>query len=313
MNHKYIKQSKLVKELNGDTQVFPDKFNKIKTKQITQFVIENNKDLSNCLDMLRYFMVDELPKEIFDYLNRSDVDHDEIKEILNINFKDFFNKELNDYLFVNSRVFLSNYDKINQIPDKVLFGIRVYNIMDLCLVKKYDGDKQFTTKEIKKFEDDTLECLKKERPEWFNGGIYNVKEYCDLFDQYYDAIKWEHLCKDDEEIERLKELSSSFDNHYNQLHNDVDIKNDDFLDYTKSLDGQMTDSIFDGYNETIIHVDGCLIKQIGITDVICIVPKNNSKEGYYELYQLGLRLVTEGRLYKSDLDWTDYNCDCEYK
>jgi hypothetical protein len=78
MNHNCIKQSKLVEELNGDTQVFPDKFNKIKTKQITQFVIENNKDLSNCLNMLRHLMVDEFPKEIFDYLNRSNVDHDEI-------------------------------------------------------------------------------------------------------------------------------------------------------------------------------------------------------------------------------------------
>jgi hypothetical protein len=218
--------------------------------------------------------------------------------MLNVDFKDFFNKELNNYLLVNSRV---------------LFGIRVNNIMDLCLVKKYDGDKQFTTKEIKKFEDETLECLKKERSEWFNGGIYNVEEYSDLYDQYYDTIKCEHLCKEDEEIDRLKELGLSFDDHYNQLHDDIDIKNKFSLDHTRSLDGQITDSILTDCYETIIHVDGFLVKLIGYTGEISILPKNNSKEGYCELYKLGLRLVEERRINNSDFNWLYYDCDCEYK
>ena len=63
MNHESIKNSNLVKELDSNVACVPNKYKNIKTKQIIQFVIENDQDLYNCLDMLRYFMSDDIPKK----------------------------------------------------------------------------------------------------------------------------------------------------------------------------------------------------------------------------------------------------------
>ena len=41
--------------------------------------------------------------------------------------------------------------------------------------------------------------------------------------------------------------------------------------------------------------------------------KNNSKEGYFELYKFGLELAENGRINKSDFEWVYYDCDCEYR
>ena len=314
MNHESIKNSKLAKELSNNTACTPDKYNKIKTKQITQFIIENDQDLYNCLDMLRYFMSDDIPKEVYEYLDKPDIDHDQIKKMLDKDFKDFFNERLNDYLLMKSAAFLNNYNKINKIPEKFSFGIKISSIHDLCLHKKYEGDNQFTTKEIKYFEDETLISLKKERPEWFNGGVYNVEEYSDLYDQYYDAIKWEYLCKEDEEIEKLKESGQYFENHYRILYDDIDIKNKIALDNTKPLDEQISTQILTDCYESIIHVNGFLVRQLGYDEFEhTILPKNNSKEGYFELYKFGLELVENGRINKSDFEWVYYDCDCEYR
>ena len=44
-----------------------------------------------------------------------------------------------------------------------------------------------------------------------------------------------------------------------------------------------------------------------------IYQKNNSKEGYFELYKLGLKLKKSDRIKYSNFNWVYLDCDCEYK
>ena len=63
MNIDCINNSEFAKEF-GQVQMVYDKFKHVKTK--TVFNIENKKDLFDCLEMLRFSMVKELPNEVIE-------------------------------------------------------------------------------------------------------------------------------------------------------------------------------------------------------------------------------------------------------
>ena len=65
MNIDCINNSEFAKEF-GQVQMVYNKFKHVKTK--TVFNIENKKDLFDCLEMLRFSMVKELPNEVIEYL-----------------------------------------------------------------------------------------------------------------------------------------------------------------------------------------------------------------------------------------------------
>ena len=80
-----IRNSKLIKEFDDDTIPIPKKFMLTEYKTIVTYklVIDSDSTLYNILEKLRYYMVDDLPDEVYDYvLENSHLNFD--------NFKDFF-------------------------------------------------------------------------------------------------------------------------------------------------------------------------------------------------------------------------------
>ena len=84
-----IRNSKLVKEIKDDGKVvIPTKYKitKVKPRIVYDFIIENDEDFREVMNQLRYYMVDELPYDIYKYVfdNQPDID----------DFEDFFYDEL---------------------------------------------------------------------------------------------------------------------------------------------------------------------------------------------------------------------------
>lgn len=66
-----LKKSRYCKEFSESDSVLVPKKHKIQNIKVTRiftFEIKNNQDLIQTLDNLRYWMVDDLPYEIYDYV-----------------------------------------------------------------------------------------------------------------------------------------------------------------------------------------------------------------------------------------------------
>ena len=82
-----FKKSRLVEQFDDEITI-PKKyvFTNFKIKIQYEIIITNNNDFKKVMDQLRYFMLEELPHEIYDYVIKNKPDLSD--------FKDFFFEEL---------------------------------------------------------------------------------------------------------------------------------------------------------------------------------------------------------------------------
>ena len=80
---KCIKESMLLGNIGNDLNI-PNRFSKIKTEK--KILIENDQDLRNTLELLRFHMVKETPKEVKEYIA---LNFDNCRYILK-DFSDFY-------------------------------------------------------------------------------------------------------------------------------------------------------------------------------------------------------------------------------
>ena len=195
MNHSCIKQSKLIetmsKDESFDISVLPSKYQNIKTEQVTKFVIKNNQDLFDCLDFLRYMMIEEIPKEVFDYIK--DQDYDEMDKIINTQFQDFHNKELNDYVVTNSKEFKKLFDRGDYVGEST-YGLVIENIHQLVFkgIMYEDEDESY------RIYNETTKIVRKKYPELFDEDGAVIEEKYDKYDEMHD-LEWNILRENESE------------------------------------------------------------------------------------------------------------------
>ena len=102
----------------------------IKTKTVTQIVIENNSDLKNTLEFLRYHMIDDIPTVVVDYIRNN---YDECKYVID-NFKDYhYDFLINCNVIIDARLYsdilsITKFIEKNQY-NKVGFIVKQTDVM----------------------------------------------------------------------------------------------------------------------------------------------------------------------------------------
>ena len=83
-------------------------------------------------------MIDEIPEEVFDYIN--DQDNDTISKIINEQFKDFVNEKLSRFIIENSSEFKDLFER-GPIDNPSLFGLVIcYADINRLVFKDYNDE-----------------------------------------------------------------------------------------------------------------------------------------------------------------------------
>lgn len=88
-----VKKSELFRELNIEISSVPQQyqFDNDDIEVVAKLKIKDNGDFVKILDKLRFWMIDKIPTEIFDYALKN---RDTLSNIDLNNFKDFYYEEL---------------------------------------------------------------------------------------------------------------------------------------------------------------------------------------------------------------------------
>lgn len=307
MNHNCIEQSKLLETMEGefDKSTIPTKYQNIKTKQVVNFVIENNQDLINCLDFLRYMMIDDIPQEVYDYMKSQN--SDEIREILNEQFKDFHNKKLKNFLILSKEFdkFFGNFNDVDIKEFRSIFNRGDYvgeNQFGLVISpsdisKLVFKDTEYEDENIlcDRIYDKTHEIMKKKYPELFNenGKVIEEKwdEYKELQELVLNKVWTEEFKKYDEE----QEMSEVYDDIHIRYRDKTLNKIYDSKEGRIPKDFMTDDSAY-SKRRHLYQFDCFTISEHALSSVCCeneLILKANSD---LELYILYKKLLKQGRL-----------------
>jgi hypothetical protein len=324
MNHNCILESELVESLKSEDDlvdiksILPTKYKNIKSKEIVQFVIENNEDLIACLDFLRYCMAKKIPPEIFNYIK--DNQSDELVDIIHTQFKDFFNVELSDFLIENNSEFNKLFPRGGYSVSESLNGLvipycnidmlvfRNSRIPDYEVLEDLHEDNNIWDKITKQVDI----ILREKYPEMYNKETNKIID--DMLEKYYELSEIES-----EKLWEIKEKKALQLHHKSTFYDDVEISYDD-------LDSRNGDIIPYNFmsNEKVaprgrwfktmyqfkhFAIKGFDLRGVCCTDS-CVIQSDGSD---FELFKLYKKLIKQKRITVDDdtyIGWLSKTCHC---
>ena len=173
-----LKNSKLVKTIGESTISIPKKFKftKFKKRVTYDIIIENNNDLYEVINQLRFYMVEEVPYEVYDYILNC---YNKSFPVLSLpdlsNYKDFFYDELSSLcLSDNDKTVEACIKKNNLKFAKYLFSRNFFfSSKSIDIACKYGHIDM-----IKLLRKNNIECKSTAISSAISGNQFDTVKYC---------------------------------------------------------------------------------------------------------------------------------------